>query len=191
MEIRVFVVGSVLPVQPFVFFSSSTAVLVEANKLTEKSSRIGSQTSGRASCPPSDVGPPSSVVRCGVRMSPALEALMQADGTPYPGKGVMLEPFVHQVGGHSCVLRFGEQTICKPLIPREHQFYKSLPPEMRKFTPQYKGKTPDLLSSVDRLVMLASCNPGLLLCVPKLTRRSLLNLILNVSNREDIFFYVG
>ncbi|XP_044023007.1 inositol hexakisphosphate kinase 2b [Siniperca chuatsi] len=72
-------------------------------------------------------------------MSPALEALMQADGTPYPGKGVMLEPFVHQVGGHSCVLRFGEQTICKPLIPREHQFYKSLPPEMRKFTPQYKG----------------------------------------------------
>uniref|UniRef100_A0A671VY86 Kinase n=1 Tax=Sparus aurata TaxID=8175 RepID=A0A671VY86_SPAAU len=72
-------------------------------------------------------------------MSPALEALMQADGTPYPGKGVMLEPFVHQVGGHSCVLRFGEQTICKPLIPREHQFYKSLPPEVRKFTPQYKG----------------------------------------------------
>ncbi|XP_061584006.1 inositol hexakisphosphate kinase 2-like [Cololabis saira] len=54
-------------------------------------------------------------------------------------KGVMLEPFVHQVGGHSCVLRFGEQTICKPLIPREHQFYKSLPTAMRKFTPQYRG----------------------------------------------------
>lgn len=79
-------------------------------------------------------------------MSPALEALMQADragnAVAYPGGGkggVMLEPFVHQVGGHSCVLRFGEQTICKPLIPREHQFYKSLPPEMRKFTPQYKG----------------------------------------------------
>ncbi|MEQ2202475.1 hypothetical protein XENOCAPTIV_002250 [Xenoophorus captivus] len=72
-------------------------------------------------------------------MCPALEALMQADGTPYSGKGVMLEPFVHQVGGHSCVLRFGEQTICKPLIPREHQFYRNLPPEMRKFTPQYNG----------------------------------------------------
>lgn len=76
-------------------------------------------------------------------MSPALEALME--GCRYPGKGlmkggVMLEPFVHQVGGHSCVLRFGEQTICKPLIPREHQFYKSLPPEIRKFTPQYKGR---------------------------------------------------
>ncbi|XP_060774379.1 inositol hexakisphosphate kinase 2b [Neoarius graeffei] len=74
-------------------------------------------------------------------MSPALKALME--GCRYPGKsqkgGVMLEPFVHQVGGHSCVLRFGEQTICKPLIPREHQFYKSLPPEIRRFTPQYKG----------------------------------------------------
>ncbi|KAM9759759.1 inositol hexakisphosphate kinase 2-like [Menidia menidia] len=57
----------------------------------------------------------------------------------YMEKGVMLEPFVHQVGGHSCVLRFGEQTICKPLIPREHQFYKSLPSAMRKFTPQYRG----------------------------------------------------
>uniref|UniRef100_A0A8C6TRJ4 Kinase n=1 Tax=Neogobius melanostomus TaxID=47308 RepID=A0A8C6TRJ4_9GOBI len=43
-------------------------------------------------------------------------------------KGVMLEPFVHQVG-----------TICKPLIPREHQFYKTLPTAMRKFTPQYRG----------------------------------------------------
>ncbi|XP_014897354.1 inositol hexakisphosphate kinase 2-like [Poecilia latipinna] len=57
----------------------------------------------------------------------------------YIEKGVMLEPFVHQVGGHCCVLRFGEQTICKPLIPREHRFYKTLPPAMRKFTPQYRG----------------------------------------------------
>ncbi|XP_019911382.3 inositol hexakisphosphate kinase 2-like isoform X2 [Esox lucius] len=57
----------------------------------------------------------------------------------YLEKGVPLEPFMHQVGGHSCVLRFGEQTICKPLIPREHQFYKSLPIAMRKFTPQYRG----------------------------------------------------
>ncbi|XP_024126280.1 inositol hexakisphosphate kinase 2 [Oryzias melastigma] len=79
-------------------------------------------------------------------MSPAVEAqsqeAMDAEQKQkqcFLDKGVMLEPFVHQVGGHSCVLRFGEQTICKPLIPREHQFYKNLPPEMRKFTPQYKG----------------------------------------------------
>ena len=69
-------------------------------------------------------------------MGPAHEALLKADV-----KGVMLEPFVHQVAGHSCIMRFGEQAICKPLIPREHQFYKSLPPEIRKFTPQYKGET--------------------------------------------------
>uniref|UniRef100_A0A087XE82 Kinase n=1 Tax=Poecilia formosa TaxID=48698 RepID=A0A087XE82_POEFO len=71
-------------------------------------------------------------------MSPAVEAQAQED-MGYIEKGVMLEPFVHQVGGHCCVLRFGEQTICKPLIPREHRFYKTLPPAMRKFTPQYRG----------------------------------------------------
>lgn len=54
-------------------------------------------------------------------------------------KGILLEPFVHQVGGHSCVLRFNETTLCKPLVPREHQFYETLPAEMRKFTPRYKG----------------------------------------------------
>lgn len=126
----------------FCFFFQALRFSSAPVRTKKKGTRIGSQASARAfSCPSSGVGPISSAVRCGVRMSPALEALMQADGTPYPGKGVMLEPFVHQVGGHSCVLRFGEETICKPLIPREHQFYKSLPPEMRKFTPQYKGET--------------------------------------------------
>ncbi|XP_059186355.1 inositol hexakisphosphate kinase 2-like isoform X2 [Centropristis striata] len=57
----------------------------------------------------------------------------------YMEKGVMLEPFLHQVGGHCCVLRLGEETICKPLIPREHQFYKSVPAAVRKFIPQYRG----------------------------------------------------
>uniref|UniRef100_UPI003AABF666 inositol hexakisphosphate kinase 2-like n=1 Tax=Centroberyx gerrardi TaxID=166262 RepID=UPI003AABF666 len=57
----------------------------------------------------------------------------------YMEKGVMLEPFVHQVAGHSFVLCFGEQTICKTLLPREHQFYKSLPAAIRKFIPQYRG----------------------------------------------------
>uniref|UniRef100_A0A2K6V0N4 Kinase n=2 Tax=Saimiri boliviensis boliviensis TaxID=39432 RepID=A0A2K6V0N4_SAIBB len=72
---------------------------------------------------------------CARRMSPAFRAM---DVEPR-AKGVLLEPFVHQVGGHSCVLRFNETTLCKPLVPREHQFYETLPAEMRKFTPQYKG----------------------------------------------------
>ncbi|XP_029287617.1 inositol hexakisphosphate kinase 2-like [Cottoperca gobio] len=65
--------------------------------------------------------------------------LQQQQQQCYMEKGVMLEPFLHQVGGHCCVLRLGEQTICKPLIPREHQFYESVPAAMRKFTPQYRG----------------------------------------------------
>ncbi|XP_068576145.1 inositol hexakisphosphate kinase 2-like isoform X2 [Cebidichthys violaceus] len=83
------------------------------------------------------------------RMGPAVEAQaqkavdaeqkQQQQQQCYMEKGVMLEPFLHQVGGHCCVLRLGEQTICKPLIPREHQFYKSVPAAMRKFTPQYRG----------------------------------------------------
>uniref|UniRef100_A0A8C9BCP8 Kinase n=1 Tax=Phocoena sinus TaxID=42100 RepID=A0A8C9BCP8_PHOSS len=68
-------------------------------------------------------------------MSPAFRAM---DVEPR-AKGILLEPFVHQVGGHSCVLRFNETTLCKPLVPREHQFYETLPAEMRKFTPQYKA----------------------------------------------------
>ncbi|XP_078732735.1 inositol hexakisphosphate kinase 1-like isoform X4 [Lampetra fluviatilis] len=54
-------------------------------------------------------------------------------------RGVQLEPFVHQVGGHTSMLRYDEHTICKPLISREHRFYQSLPQDMRQFTPQYKG----------------------------------------------------
>ncbi|XP_036049213.1 inositol hexakisphosphate kinase 2 isoform X2 [Onychomys torridus] len=70
-------------------------------------------------------------------MSPAFRTMDVEPRT----KGVLLEPFVHQVGGHSCVLRFNETTLCKPLVPREHQFYETLPAEMRKFTPQYKGQS--------------------------------------------------
>ncbi|XP_025931283.1 inositol hexakisphosphate kinase 2 isoform X2 [Apteryx rowi] len=68
-------------------------------------------------------------------MSPAFGAME----VEHYSKGVLLEPFVHQVGGHSCVLRFNDKIICKPLIQREHQFYETLPTEMRKFTPQYEG----------------------------------------------------
>ncbi|XP_045159739.1 inositol hexakisphosphate kinase 1-like isoform X2 [Mercenaria mercenaria] len=52
---------------------------------------------------------------------------------------VQLQPFIHQVGGHSCVLRFNETTLCKPLITREHLFYESLPMELKAFIPVYRG----------------------------------------------------
>ncbi|XP_070565963.1 inositol hexakisphosphate kinase 1-like [Ptychodera flava] len=53
--------------------------------------------------------------------------------------GVPLEPFVHQVGGHCSMMKFDEHTICKPLISRERYFYESLPNDIRRFTPQYRG----------------------------------------------------
>ncbi|XP_026529114.1 inositol hexakisphosphate kinase 1 isoform X1 [Notechis scutatus] len=54
-------------------------------------------------------------------------------------RGVLLEPFSHQVGGHSSMMRYDDHTVCKPLITREQRFYESLPPEMKEFTPEYKG----------------------------------------------------
>ncbi|XP_056308702.1 inositol hexakisphosphate kinase 1, partial [Danio aesculapii] len=53
--------------------------------------------------------------------------------------GVPLEPFIHQVGGHTSMMRYDDHTVCKPLITREQRFYESLPPEMKEFTPEYKG----------------------------------------------------
>ncbi|KFP85553.1 Inositol hexakisphosphate kinase 3, partial [Acanthisitta chloris] len=52
---------------------------------------------------------------------------------------VLLEPFVHQVGGHTSMLKYDEHTVCKPLVSQELSFYESLPLAMRQFTPQYKG----------------------------------------------------
>ncbi|XP_049894542.1 inositol hexakisphosphate kinase 2-like isoform X2 [Epinephelus moara] len=69
----------------------------------------------------------------------AMDAEQQQHQQCYMEKGVILEPFAHQVGGHCCVLRLGEQTICKPLLPREHWFYNNVPAALRKFTPEYRG----------------------------------------------------
>ncbi|XP_056095956.1 inositol hexakisphosphate kinase 1 isoform X1 [Rhinichthys klamathensis goyatoka] len=58
---------------------------------------------------------------------------------PSSRDGVPLEPFIHQVGGHTSMMRYDDHTVCKPLIAREQRFYESLPPEMKEFTPEYKG----------------------------------------------------
>uniref|UniRef100_A0A667XTS2 Kinase n=1 Tax=Myripristis murdjan TaxID=586833 RepID=A0A667XTS2_9TELE len=39
----------------------------------------------------------------------------------------------------SLMMRYDDHTVCKPLISREQRFYESLPPEMKEFTPEYKG----------------------------------------------------
>ncbi|NXF97235.1 IP6K3 kinase, partial [Eubucco bourcierii] len=71
---------------------------------------------------------------------------------------VLLEPFVHQVGGHMSMLQYDEHTVCKPLVSQELSFYESLPLAMRQFTPQYKGIVSVHLKrdSLGNLALLAS-----------------------------------
>ncbi|XP_071803299.1 inositol hexakisphosphate kinase 3-like [Asterias amurensis] len=52
---------------------------------------------------------------------------------------VTLVPFVHQVGGHTAMMKYDDATVCKPVQPAELQFYKTLSPELAKFTPGFKG----------------------------------------------------
>ncbi|XP_049779049.1 inositol hexakisphosphate kinase 3-like [Schistocerca cancellata] len=52
---------------------------------------------------------------------------------------IKLEPFIHQVGGHSSMLCLDEYTVCKPLVKRELEFYETLPDAIRKFTPKFHG----------------------------------------------------
>ncbi|CAG2160546.1 unnamed protein product [Oppiella nova] len=51
---------------------------------------------------------------------------------------ITLEPFIHQVGGRSTILVFG-QTVCKPINPRELAFYETLPLQLKPFVPEYRG----------------------------------------------------
>nr|CAB3256543.1 inositol hexakisphosphate kinase 1 [Phallusia mammillata] len=55
------------------------------------------------------------------------------------GRGIALEPFVHQVSGRATMMCLNETTVCKPLNYREHFFYKSLPQDIKQFAPRYKG----------------------------------------------------
>ena len=52
---------------------------------------------------------------------------------------VPLERYGHQVGGHFLFFKF-EDTICKPLIAREHFFYQTVPPLLKRYLPAYHGK---------------------------------------------------
>ncbi|XP_038044875.1 inositol hexakisphosphate kinase 3-like [Patiria miniata] len=52
---------------------------------------------------------------------------------------VTLVPFVHQVGGHTGMMKYDEATVCKPVFPAELHFYEMLTPELAKFTPAFKG----------------------------------------------------
>jgi inositol-hexakisphosphate kinase len=50
-----------------------------------------------------------------------------------------LQPFVHQVGGHSNMFTYEGNTICKPLFEKEYEFYRTMPEEIKPFAPICKG----------------------------------------------------
>ncbi len=54
-------------------------------------------------------------------------------------KAIPLCPFRDQVGGNFMILEINDQYICKPLQARETMFYETLPDELKRFTPEYKG----------------------------------------------------
>lgn len=53
---------------------------------------------------------------------------------------VSLEPFIHQVGGHSSIQQFDQYTVCKPLFSKELRFYEDVSPLFKPFIPEFKGK---------------------------------------------------
>lgn len=53
-----------------------------------------------------------------------------------------LRPYKHQVGGHHTLFRFSKQTVCKPLVNRENEFYEAMEQSHRDllaFMPKYMG----------------------------------------------------
>mgnify|MGYP006952285325 FL=1 len=54
---------------------------------------------------------------------------------------VSLFPLQNQVGGHTRLLLLNQSTICKPLNPRELDFYRNLPRDIQIFVPEYKGES--------------------------------------------------
>ncbi|KAK3852225.1 hypothetical protein Pcinc_004151 [Petrolisthes cinctipes] len=69
---------------------------------------------------------------------------------------IQLEPLIHQVSGHSSMFVLDDVTVCKPLIGREYRFYRTLPPEMKKYTPDFRGSLQVLLQEVGEGLSLAA-----------------------------------
>lgn len=46
-----------------------------------------------------------------------------------------------QVGGHSSMFQYDQDTVCKVLDVVELSFYQSMPDPLKKFTPEFRGRT--------------------------------------------------
>ncbi|XP_074640766.1 inositol hexakisphosphate kinase 1-like [Tubulanus polymorphus] len=86
---------------------------------------------------------------------------------------VNLVPFVHQVGGTNYMFKYDSTTVCKPLVPREHLYYQTMPECLMEFTPEYRGVVDVVVEDIDGDISLIGYPSGL---VPKRKNRSLSNL---------------
>ncbi|KAJ3219099.1 hypothetical protein HDU67_002755 [Dinochytrium kinnereticum] len=65
-----------------------------------------------------------------------------------------LTPFTNQVGGHASFLRFSDKALCKPLDPRERNFYENVEtshPELKPFIATYLGVVNVTYATTDEL----------------------------------------
>ncbi|XP_076041441.1 inositol hexakisphosphate kinase 3-like isoform X2 [Oratosquilla oratoria] len=69
---------------------------------------------------------------------------------------IQLEPLMHQVGGHSSMFVLDDVTVCKPLIGREYRFYRTLPVDMKRYTPEFRGTLQVMLQEEGEMLTLAA-----------------------------------
>lgn len=54
-------------------------------------------------------------------------------------ESVPLQPFLHQVSGHTGMFQYDDKTVCKPLNVREYNFYLNVPHNLKQFTAEFRG----------------------------------------------------
>ncbi|KAL9105448.1 MAG: hypothetical protein Q9227_009382 [Pyrenula ochraceoflavens] len=74
--------------------------------------------------------------------TPKVQSHVEIKQATGPRGIVKLEPYSHQVGGHTTMFRFSRNAVCKELNNRENQFYERIEkrhPDMLQFLPRYIG----------------------------------------------------
>jgi inositol-hexakisphosphate 5-kinase len=85
-----------------------------------------------------------------------------------PKGAVLLEPYSHQVGGHSTIFRFSRRAVCKQLNNRENEFYERIErrhPDMLRFLPRFVPVLSLLPLSSEYMTFLLQSLLWLFLCI--------------------------
>ncbi|OAL40453.1 hypothetical protein AYO20_00189 [Fonsecaea nubica] len=86
----------------------------------------------------------------------------EVQGPPRTKGKVVLEPYKHQVGGHSTIFRFSRRAVCKQLNNRENEFYERIEqrhPDMLKFLPRYIGVLNVTFSKIPKQAQNSEAKP--------------------------------